>query len=397
MKKVLLRGPLLSLSGYGIHSRQIFEWLETVDDIQLYVDIVKWGMTSWIIDNQQEGGIVGRIMNCSKDIKDIKFDISIQVQLPDEWDPNIAKKNIGVSAVVETNICSRKWVECCNRMDMIIVPSTFTRSVLRASGDLTSPVHVIPEWFNKNIKKTKSKKMSTDVENIKLSAKFNFLLIGTITSQNPDDDRKNILYSLKWLMEEFKDNKKVGIVIKTSFGRGTKIDKEMTANTLENAINEIRSLTKSNFPKVTLIHGNMTQQEVADLYSHKKIKCFVSCTKGEGYGLPLIEAAASGMPVVATGWSGHRDFLKEKYLSVDYTLKTINNSKIDGRVFVKNAKWAHVSENSFKRNIKEVYNNYQKHKKNANALQDIVIRDFSKNSVIGMYNGLLNEKVFNNG
>ena len=151
--RVLLRAPLLTNSGYGVHSRQIFEWLETVDNIQLYVDIVKWGMTSWIIDNQQEHGIVGRIMNCSKDIKGIKFDVSIQVQLPDEWDHNIAKNNIGVSAVVETNVCSSKWIECCNKMDMVIVPSTFTRTVLRSSGDLTCPVHVIPEWFNENIKR----------------------------------------------------------------------------------------------------------------------------------------------------------------------------------------------------------------------------------------------------
>ncbi len=48
--KVLLRGPLLSISGYGIHSRQLFEWLESNPNIDLHVEIVRWGMTSWIIN-----------------------------------------------------------------------------------------------------------------------------------------------------------------------------------------------------------------------------------------------------------------------------------------------------------------------------------------------------------
>jgi len=41
-----------------------------------------------------------------------------------------------------------------------------------------------------------------------------------------------------------------------------------------------------------------------------QVKALVALTRGEGYGLPILEAAASGLPVIATGWSGHMDFLK---------------------------------------------------------------------------------------
>ena len=80
MIKVLLRAPLLSLSGYGIHSRQIFQWLETLENVDICVEILKWGLTSWIIDSEKSDGMVGRIMSKSGNIEKGSYDISIQVQ-----------------------------------------------------------------------------------------------------------------------------------------------------------------------------------------------------------------------------------------------------------------------------------------------------------------------------
>ena len=101
MIRVLLRAPVLTVSGYGVHSRQIFKWLESRDDVELYVQPLNWGNTTWMINPDMEGGLVQRIMDKSKDFSG-KYDLSFQVQLPDEWDPSIASKNVGVSAFVET-------------------------------------------------------------------------------------------------------------------------------------------------------------------------------------------------------------------------------------------------------------------------------------------------------
>ena len=54
------------------------------------------------------------------------YDLTVQVQLPDEWKPELGRKNIGISAFVETDKCNPKWVKKCNEMDHVIVPSTFT-------------------------------------------------------------------------------------------------------------------------------------------------------------------------------------------------------------------------------------------------------------------------------
>ena len=126
--KVLLRAPLLTNSGYGVHSRQVFELLNERTDIDLVVECLNWGQTPWLINENLEDGLVGKIMSKSKKIEG-KFDLSIQIQLPDEWNHNIATKNIGISAFVETNRCNPKWIDACNKMDMIIVPSEFTKNV----------------------------------------------------------------------------------------------------------------------------------------------------------------------------------------------------------------------------------------------------------------------------
>ena len=56
---------------------------------------------------------------------------------------------------------------------------------------------------------------------------------------------------------------------------------------------------------------------MANLYAHPKIKAYVSLTHGEGYGLPLFEAAYHGIPIIAPDWSGHLDFL---YMPVKCTI-----------------------------------------------------------------------------
>jgi hypothetical protein len=67
-------------------------------------------MTPWMINPDMEDGLIGEIMKRTAPINE-KFDVSVQLQLPNEWDPSLAKVNIGLSAFVETDKCNPQWLD----------------------------------------------------------------------------------------------------------------------------------------------------------------------------------------------------------------------------------------------------------------------------------------------
>jgi hypothetical protein len=120
-KKVVLRAPVLSLSGYGVHSRQIAKWLLSRPDVDLIVHPVQWGMTPWQLNPNAYDGLIGKLMERSREDKG-PFDVSFQVQLPNEWTVGLAKKDVGVTAGVETTICNPGWIKNVNAIKNVILP-----------------------------------------------------------------------------------------------------------------------------------------------------------------------------------------------------------------------------------------------------------------------------------
>jgi len=389
--KVLLRAPLLTNSGYGVHSRQVFSWLYHREDVELTVECLNWGRTSWVLDGDKENGLYRKIMSCSNPVTPGSYDVSFQVILPDEWNTEYATKNVGVTALVETDRCTARWVEKCNKMDVVVLPSQFTLDVLKRSGPVTTETLVIPEWFNGDLlDRSKMSKTQSDKRYDTIKTDFNVLTIGALTSLKKEDDRKNTENTLKWLFEEFSDEEDVGVVIKTTMGKGSESDKQLCRDYLKSAVNNYR---KGEFPKVYLIHGNMDKEEVAGLVSHRKIKLYATATRGEGYGLPLVEAAAAGVPIVATGWSGHLQFLqKENFGVVDYDLVEISETKVDERIFKKGFKWAEPSEESFKREVRKAFENYEDAKAKAKNLKKHIQFNYNSAIIKKQYDKLL-EKV----
>jgi glycosyltransferase involved in cell wall biosynthesis len=345
-KTVLLRGPVLTQSGYGVHARQIARWLLS-KDIDVKVQALPWGDTPWHIDRHALGGLIGEIMDRTVDPSGQHYDATFQLQLPNEWDTSFSSTNVGISAVVETDICHPSWVAACNRMSHVVVPSKHAEMTLRRSGEITVPVSVVPESYNPAVVDPKP----TKVTELSFSTPFNFLIVGQLTGNNPENDRKNIFYTIKWFCEAFSGDKKVGLVIKTNLGRATPIDRMLVRQTMAGIIREAR---KGEFPRIHMIHGDLSDEEMASLYVHPQIKALLTLTRGEGYGLPILEAAASGLPVIATGWSGHMDFMSHgRFIDVGYKISEVHPSRVDGNIFIPGSKWAQPIESDFKRKIEK--------------------------------------------
>jgi len=381
-KSVLLRSPVLSFTGYGVHSRQIAKWLlSKSDQIDLKFNITHWGESAWNLNQDKFGGIVNDVFQRSVDSKYKGVDVSIQVQLPDEWDPTIGKVNIGVTAGVEADTCNPKWIEKINQMDLVIVPSSFVRDSFIRTGDVTTQVVVVHESFQE----FDEEKINTGF--VDFSTDFNFLIFGQITGLSFLTDRKNTFSSVKWLLEAFKDDPSVGVVVKTNTGKNSKKDRNFCQSIFETFVKQTRS---GSFPKVHLLHGDLSEEEIYSLYRHPKIKALVSATRGEGFGLPILEAASQNLPVIATNWSGHLEFLKKgRFIGLDYKLQEVHETKHDGRIFLKGQKWADVSEEDFKRKLTKFRDSSSIPKQWAEDLGEKIRNKFSFEQIKKQYDEIL--------
>ena len=382
MKSVILRGPVLTQSGYGVHSRQVARWLIELAEaqkIKLSIQCVPWGDTTWYLNPEDLDGLIGKIMKFSAAAHQ-KSDISFQVILPNEWDLTCADYNVGITAGIETDRCNPAWIDAINKMDSVVVPSTHIKNTFKNTGKLSTDVLVIPESFPDALAKEPTGKFEFDTS-------FNFLIFGQLTSPNPSDDRKNIFKTMKVISDTFAENEDVGIVIKSNVGRSSIIDYKAIQGIITSACQHMKIKKK-----IHLLHGSFSDDDLNNLYKTESVKATISLTRGEGFGLPILESAAAGLPVIATGWSAHTDYMKnDAYLKVKYNLEEVSDSRIDANLFMKGAKWAEFTHKSATENLKNFYKYPKIYQKKAEKHQETILETHSFRSIANTYSQTFGE------
>ena len=143
-------------------------------------------------------------------------------------------------------------------------------------------------------------------------------------------------------------------------------------------------------PNIYIVHGNMKPKELKTLYNSEKVSALVSLSRGEGFGLTLLEAASCGLPIIATDYSAYKEFLDDNFVQVDYELENIPNEKIDNKIYVKNSKWANYINKSLHMNILKFFNNEDLYNKISKDLQKNIVNNFNKESILKKYRLCLN-------
>ena len=379
VKKVLLKGPLFTSSGYGVHSRQVFIALSQRSDIDLFLQPTDWGITSWILKHDFNNGIIKKMLEYArKNISNTIFDVSYQVSLPDQW-TNIANKNVGITAGFEADIVKESWIDACNSMDAVITPSEFTRmAFVKTSNNcktkLKRKIKVINEWYYNKFDHVEEDSNYFDF----LQYDNNILIMGQVTASHPDADRKNIIKTIKCAVE-FCKNKDIGIILKINAGKNTQQLKNVV---IENVKSNIK---KEDLSKITFLFGNFSIQEIKNLYTSNKITCMLTGTRAEGWGLPLIEAASCGLPIIATNYSAHKEFLEEDFLKINFDLVEFK-SDLKFVDLGKSPKWANFDKNDMLKKLNIFFSNIEMYKDIAIERQKIIKQNFNMSIILNNYN-----------
>ena len=128
MKKLMLIcAPVTSRSGYGDHARDLVRSFMNHNKYDIKIMDVRWGETprnALNKNNTEDKEMLDLIIheNINK-----QPDVYVDIRIPNEFQLN-GKINIGITAGIETTAVSQKWIEGCNRMDLVIVPSEHSKS-----------------------------------------------------------------------------------------------------------------------------------------------------------------------------------------------------------------------------------------------------------------------------
>lgn len=362
--------PVDTYSGYGARARDFVQSIIDLDKYDVKILSQRWGNTrfGYLKDHKNES-LASRIVPQLT----AQPDIWIQITVPNEFQ-KVGKYNIGVTAGIETTLCDPSWIQGCNNMDLVIVSAQHAKTVFEESkfnmqdnntgqvtGQLALTTKVEVLFEGADIEKYTPLALPVKLDLDAIDEQFCFLTVGHWLPGVLGEDRKNIGYTIKAFLETFKNKKAApALILKVQAGSGTSI---MDRDEVLNRIDAIKKTVKGKLPNIYLLHGEMSDAEVNELYNHCKVKAMISLTKGEGFGRPLLEFSLVNKPIIASGWSGHIDFLDNQFTKqIGGALYNVHPSAAVDKMILTESSWFRPDEALTGKALKDVFEDYKVYK-----------------------------------
>lgn len=346
-----LVGPVFRLDGYGSMMREFCLGLIennvdfTVTRVDFSDDIITKSRNEERLGN--EFNIINKYVN-----KPTDYDTVIQFLTADNFPIHYekGKRNIGYT-MWETDKIPGHWVDICNTMDKIIVPSSFNYKVFKESG-VTKNIEVIPIPFdpNKFINASKNK----DLINFLGEGKLNFYSIFQW------GERKNPKDLLKAYYSSFSQDDDVNLVLKTYKNDFSKYDRKLIEQEVYNIKHNVKRVD-GDYPKVTLITNSVSVEGIISI--HKTCDVFVSSTRGEGWNMGLMDSLLAGNHAIATNFSAQTDFLDTYHFSKNQIYDLVNY-QLDfasgaSPLYSSDQKWACINVKELSDKMIKCYNDFK--------------------------------------
>ena len=379
--------PIDTFSGYGARSRDFVKSLIASKGEEWDIKILsqRWGQTPFGALNEdipEEKDLKDRIAGALTMNLSTQPEIWIQITVPNEFQP-IGKFNIGVTAGIETTVCDPSWIEGCNRMNLILTSSDHSQKVFQSGRfeqknqvgqilgviELKTPVEVLFEGADLDKYFKTTEKLDYDIckDLDTIPEDFCYLFVGHWLQGDFGEDRKNVGYTIKAFLEVFKNKKnKPALILKISQGATSILDRDKILKRIDDVR---KTVSSKNLPNIYVIHGDLSDSEINAIYNHSKIKAMVNLTKGEGFGRPLLEFSVVGKPIIASGWSGHLDFLPLEFTGlVGGTLNNVHPSAHVPNVILRESQWFKPDDNQVGHAFNDVFEKYKNYQEKAKRL-----------------------------
>ena len=355
MKKkynVMWFGPMTEPSGYGVASRNYIRQLVKYKDIQLkLINRLFWAGDKLDLGEEQDFFEELSDVQCLKGLPTIV----IYHLTPDHYKiiPGV-DKHVCLTTF-ETDSIPDYWLPNMKLMDEVWTFTNFNKETF-SNAKINRPIKVInhgvdTKTYRPNIEPISELKEITE----------NKYVFGSIFDWH---GRKNPELLIESYLRAFdgKDADKVVLLLKTFYSH----KKDGNAY-IENEIKKIRDkvyneLKNKAQPKIVLLSNILKQDDLPKFYN--SIDCYVSSSKGEGWGLPLSEAMACELPVIATGWGGNMEFMtNDNSFLLPYELVNVDENDSKHHPYFKSQKWADIKMDDLIALFQKVFYNKEEAKK----------------------------------
>jgi len=378
--------PVLNRSGYGKMSDDYITSLLKNPKLDIGIIPSQWG------------NCVGRGRKDKNDELIISKLITKQVtEQPDIYCsatiPNLVKPkgrfNINFTAGIEVDRCYDQIIHGVNSVDLTICCSQFAKNnFLNSNVKVTKPIEVVYWGADTNVFKPDAP--SKDNVNKELDIILEqqvFLFVGQNTHPKLFSDRKDMDGLIKSFCELFANVKNApALLLKTSGTNFSTFDR----NQMLEKIASIKQLIRGDLPSVYLLHGELSDEEMAALYTHPKIVANISFTHGEGFGGPLLQSSLCGKPTFASNWSAHTEYLTDSRFMLEGDIVALRDDLVS-EYFVKGSNWFQVDYEKAKTKIVHFLDNIAEYNKAALELGAKNSKEFSLNKIDYRLNKVINK------
>lgn len=327
---VCYTGAIRDISGYGEASRNHVIALDSAN-VNVYVKPIAF------MTERADFGNAGLI--CDK-LANNKIDYKIKLihVTPDLAPTYIESGKYNIAFCYwETDLIPDEFKWGLEKVDEIWTGSKANEQAIRKAG-ITKPIYIFPQSIDTDIE---------NVEKFKIPG-FNGFLFYSIFEWT---ERKNPQALLKAYWNEFSANENVALLIKTHYKGKTKENKRF----IDRSIRSFKSkLIIDKYPKSYIYTEFMDSDEMKRL--HATGDCFVSTHRGEGWGLPQVEAAIAGKPVISTAYSGcHEYFDNTNMRLMPYKMVPVKGMNDFNHFYKINQNWADISQKELRKAMREIF------------------------------------------